>query len=279
MAIQNYPKRWTNKPPVGTQINRGHPLTYGMVGCWLFNEEGGFVQNLVSGVLANVSNYASPNWVVNLPGIVWNNPNAGALGNTYSQLMNPVLFPMTIVGIILFSNLSTQSGGMILSHSSTDDATTGYRLDFTAAAIPIMRLHLNGISDNNFSNLTISVANTFYFSAVTVDKNAGTANGYLGFLGSPLTAQAISGFGSLAAGTITTTFLLDSPNGPPVAPGQCSEILFYNRVLTSGEINWLNADPYAFMMPMSPARRQNKQLTAAAGGVTTPLRMRTGMGV
>jgi hypothetical protein len=30
------------KPPLGSQINWGHPLSRGLVGCWLFNEGGGF---------------------------------------------------------------------------------------------------------------------------------------------------------------------------------------------------------------------------------------------
>src|SRR4030042_101428 len=32
---------WTNKPPLGSQINWGHPLSRGLVGCWLMNEGGG----------------------------------------------------------------------------------------------------------------------------------------------------------------------------------------------------------------------------------------------
>src|SRR4051812_47040710 len=41
MAIAIFPKRFTVKPPVGTQINWGHPLAKDLVGCWLFNEGGG----------------------------------------------------------------------------------------------------------------------------------------------------------------------------------------------------------------------------------------------
>lgn len=33
--------RWPHKPPMGWPLNRGHPLTRGLVGCWLFNEGGG----------------------------------------------------------------------------------------------------------------------------------------------------------------------------------------------------------------------------------------------
>ena len=32
---------WLQKPPLGVQLKWGHPLTKGLVGCWLFNEGGG----------------------------------------------------------------------------------------------------------------------------------------------------------------------------------------------------------------------------------------------
>ena len=36
------PKRFgQDKPPVGSQINWGHPLARGLVGCWLLNEGAG----------------------------------------------------------------------------------------------------------------------------------------------------------------------------------------------------------------------------------------------
>lgn len=45
------PKSWgSQKPPVGSQINWGHPLSKGLAGCWLMNEGAGKkVTNLVSG--------------------------------------------------------------------------------------------------------------------------------------------------------------------------------------------------------------------------------------
>jgi len=32
---------WLQKPPLGAKLNWAHPLTKGLVGCWLFNEGGG----------------------------------------------------------------------------------------------------------------------------------------------------------------------------------------------------------------------------------------------
>ena len=38
---------WPQKPPLGSKINWGHPLSQGLVGCWLMNEAGG---NLITNI-------------------------------------------------------------------------------------------------------------------------------------------------------------------------------------------------------------------------------------
>lgn len=46
MAYKTYihTKNWTTqKPPLGSQINWSHPLSQGLVGCWLMNEGGGTI--------------------------------------------------------------------------------------------------------------------------------------------------------------------------------------------------------------------------------------------
>ena len=37
------------KPPKGAMLNRGHPLSRGLKGCWLMNEGGGKIVNDLSG--------------------------------------------------------------------------------------------------------------------------------------------------------------------------------------------------------------------------------------
>lgn len=49
--------RWVSKPPVGSQINWGHPLSQGLVGAWLMNEGGGKFIDLIS-LKLNVSQTA-----------------------------------------------------------------------------------------------------------------------------------------------------------------------------------------------------------------------------
>jgi hypothetical protein len=42
---------YPQKPPLGSQINQGHPLSQGLVGCWLMNEGGGeYIRNIVTNI-------------------------------------------------------------------------------------------------------------------------------------------------------------------------------------------------------------------------------------
>ena len=54
------------KPPVGSTLNWGHPLSKGLVGCWMMNEGGG---NLVNDI---ASKYNGTN-----SGAVWSNQQKG----------------------------------------------------------------------------------------------------------------------------------------------------------------------------------------------------------
>jgi hypothetical protein len=48
MAQIVIPNRYTDKkPPLGSQLNFGHELANGLVGCWLFNEGGGRIKDLL----------------------------------------------------------------------------------------------------------------------------------------------------------------------------------------------------------------------------------------
>lgn len=40
-----HPWTKTSKPPLGRPIERGHPLSIGMIGCWLFSEGAGWIVN------------------------------------------------------------------------------------------------------------------------------------------------------------------------------------------------------------------------------------------
>jgi hypothetical protein len=55
MLIHPRRRRHTQNPPFGSTLETSHPLARGLVGAWLFNEQGGQPVDLVSGRLATMS--------------------------------------------------------------------------------------------------------------------------------------------------------------------------------------------------------------------------------
>ncbi len=70
MAVLIHKRRWTYKPPLGTQIDWSHPIAPGLVGCYLFNEGGGVISNLVNQSPATVS--GTPTWITGDRGLAQN---------------------------------------------------------------------------------------------------------------------------------------------------------------------------------------------------------------
>src|SRR5467141_1865038 len=62
MAHTIFPKRWTVKPTLGSQINRGHPLARHLVSFWAFNESGGLAAKDSTGINHGVISASVP-WV------------------------------------------------------------------------------------------------------------------------------------------------------------------------------------------------------------------------
>src|ERR1700737_3365309 len=50
MSVIILPKRWTIKPSLGSQINRGHPLARHLASFWALNESGGLVAKDAAGI-------------------------------------------------------------------------------------------------------------------------------------------------------------------------------------------------------------------------------------
>jgi len=253
MAIQNLPKRWSTKPPVGTQINWGHPLGNGLVSCFIFNEQAGAqCFDLATGGIAKNTIGAEP-WAVKPPvGVALD-----LTANLYAFAENnvgPFVFPITLVSIWMPSNMVNLP--IIWLHDD-GSVSSGFGMITTTTQI---RFNLGGVNSYTFTNLTVANFNT-YFSAITVDKNAGTATGYHAILGSPLTVQALA-IGTRSATTpirICFGLLQSSATGSHWAFMH----LLYNRMLTPSEINQLNINPYCFLVSPSPHVRQYKQAPPA----------------
>src|SRR3990172_6713988 len=93
-VIANTP--WTSKPTLGSQINWGHPLAQGLVGCWLMNEGcGGKSYNLVNDLYLSAK--VGTGWSVKLlgSGILSNNNNLGF--ETLTESFLKLKLPITLI--------------------------------------------------------------------------------------------------------------------------------------------------------------------------------------
>src|SRR5712691_3903572 len=110
MGILIQPQRWTMKPPIGAQINWGHPLTNGLVANWLMNEAGGERLNdslfLNNGIL---SGSTLPSWRTGPYGPALSFD--GVTGSGYIDVGNKASldFPGALT-IVSFINTATLSG-------------------------------------------------------------------------------------------------------------------------------------------------------------------------
>ena len=82
-------KRWTEQPPVGAQINWGHPLTVGLLGLFLLDEQGGLPQPFISSSFGPSTPGGTPTWKVNEGGSC----RAYSATSDYDQSVNQVQLP------------------------------------------------------------------------------------------------------------------------------------------------------------------------------------------
>jgi len=107
----------TQKPPVGSVVNWGHPLAQGLVGCWLFNEgAGGYAKNLArvvsGGTLTNFNYTGISGWGAGDrgPTLFFDGTN-----DTITVNVAPALQPATPTYIARFRTSSASSQGLICS--------------------------------------------------------------------------------------------------------------------------------------------------------------------
>ena len=246
MAIQNKPKRWLNKPPLGVQINWGHPLANGLLACYLLNEGAGTIANNLAtkgnGILQSAS--GSGPWTNDRIGPTISIPSTN---NWFQESVATAALPISVVTIVSFSALGARA--YFGSHEDAGE-THGWYL-FKGGTDTFCWGSLT--SGENIGTLTFTITNAYYFTAITAPV-ATNFTFYIGLLGQPINSQNISA--TTIAGTLTK-FNVGHGNAITGASLNIAMMLYYNRGLTLGELNWLNIEPYAFMRPMSPAIRQN----------------------
>lgn len=202
------------KPYIGILPNRNHPLSQGLVGCWVMNEAtGGKVFDLSGN--GNDGTITGADWVAEGLDFVAVNSDYVEIAslNVTDLTLSLIVTPKTIVG----------------SHSIVD----GYGvLSYFQQEAGNLRIYNNGSTWlSNFFTDGVPVEITATFVGSTSDykiyKNGILVHSETGGVHNDATLVYI-GYGGLGSvdGTINYTFV-------------------HNRALSAGEVAWLYREPYA----------------------------------
>jgi hypothetical protein len=237
----------TQKPPLGSQINWSHPLSKGLVGCWLMNEgSGDRIYDLSgkgnNGSLVGANTLWNPGYI-NAPG---NGGHYITFGYKPSFVFGASDFTISIKMVknaasTTYSNAfficrgssgadsNTNSFRWLLSNDGNDEKSV-FQIRFTGASVAVV-----GPSDlviGRIYTLTVmrSGDNLFHFTDGVLD---GTVSGATG---------TITGTGNypLNIGAYATT-----TTGSSSANAKVYHLSIYNRALSPQEVSQLYQSPYA----------------------------------
>lgn len=257
------------KPAFGNVlINKGHPLASSLAGVWLFNEGAGSVTDLVSNSLATVVGTVGT-WATGPYGVEFTGAgNSGAYFDTGGMRV-----ANKVNATVLWFGKRAQGGG-----------TEGIYCERASSGNDIWRFgHSGGISGVTFEHRDDAGTLNDINEAVAVDK--------YGLHGMTKTGTAVQLYQfalPVASGTLTGTDTFTNANhtvicndfASPTIPFRGTIVFLYvwYRALSTQEITWINAEPYAFLCP-KVSRARFKSSAAAVTSKSIPSFMLTGVGV
>lgn len=227
------------KPCLGLQINYGHPLADGLVGCWLMNEGSGcLIATSTNYILNSTSINGSVNCVVGKHGVAidFNNTGSFSLPTAPSQCLGTN--PRTIV----FSFNATAF--------DTDLANPIYMLGNGGAGVgSFLAIYAedNGISLGVYGHRVIwnksgLSTGTYYQFAVTFPGNT-TSDNFTGYIDGVYYAAATEAGSAQTVNTIGT-HIIGGEAPPTYFNGILEYVYLYDRALTASEILQLYHNPF-----------------------------------
>jgi len=222
-----------NKPPVGSQIDWGHPLARGLVGCWLLNEGAGGKAHDLSGNNNHgvLTNFAFPS----TPTSGWNPGRTGiSLSfdgvDDYVKIPNaPSLDPTEEITVMAWLFLRGTTGTV----QNAVRKESQYLIGWINSSYEFIRWYISTAGVLKFMTCsktpTELQGNWFHFAETY--KSNGEFKGYLnGVLDNSTTLDANP------IDTTNNVLYLGREPGGAYWNGLIDEVRIYNRALTSEEI-------------------------------------------
>lgn len=259
------PKKWTQKPPLGTKINFNHPLAKGLQQMWMFREGAG----------ASVFDSSGNTNTGTLPsGVTWaagRNGKAISLSGASTQVKMGTNLPSstTIPNNVTISawtkpGTGIQSFGTIAERTYTSVHTSPYHVykigaNYSGSGKFSAELGTKGLTPTNINALANYTLGVWYLVTLTYDGT--TMRLYVnGIQQTTSTAES----GNLSYGSNGFVSIGSNASAGENYVGSIDDVRIYNRALNGYEINSLYTDPYGIFVPQSPVYR-NWFSTVAAG--------------
>lgn len=228
--------RWTSKPPIGSNINWEHPLSKGLVACFLMNEGGGrIVKDIVrknDGILPTTG----ITWGAKPSGIVLNFTATNNIDLGTPVVLRPTI-PFSVTAWVSRSGNIVGNDGIFSSQTDASGSLgwllygrlTSNKARFLAAgvvaesdnAIPLNTLtHLVGVWDGSKVLLYVN-------GKLQTTTGSGISQGYASGVSARIGQYSVFEKWS----------------------GYISSVSFYHRALSPSEIQQLYQEPYCFINP------------------------------
>jgi hypothetical protein len=222
------------KPPKGNLANKTHPYSRGLVGYWLQNEAGGTLINDLSG--------NGHSGTIN--GAVWNTFYRGScllFDGTDDDVQIPFTTDITAsdFSVVFWIKILTRADYKRLIY--LDDqfsivyTDSGDQLNWNVEPDDV---------DGEADTLHILGTDTWKYVVFVYNKTAKTGQYYINGEAVDMTNHDPASAGWTNSGETDDILYLMSRGSSSFQHGEMSEVMIYNRALTSGEISYLYSNPY-----------------------------------
>ncbi|MBU0847226.1 LamG domain-containing protein [Patescibacteria group bacterium] len=227
----------TYRPLPGAMLNMAHPLTQGLVGCWLLNENSG-IRAMDLSPYANhgtLTNFDSP------PRRSFNGLNFDGVDDRVT-IPHKSIFDITST-LTVETWLKPNAGyGEGTPRIVDKDLYSAWTIYLTAASGTFsLNLFIDGVIRSFFTTAVVPI-NTWTHTMSTFDGT--TANIYF----NAVNVLSSAAFPGVIGTNATSIYLGDVGNGTRVFNGRIALVRIYNRALGADEIKRLYISPYGMIL-------------------------------
>lgn len=268
MAIIIHPKRWTNQPPVGAQIDFGHPLAEGLTFYAPFNAGAGIQKALLpAGLPGNsVGTVPSANWITTPGG---KSQNFNGFWSVWFERGSWVEPPNAVSAVTRIRRTGTSSAPLDKTYNNSGSAPfASYAIEWNPGGAGQDTFRADVATGGTLNTgSTVSLGSGFTLNQTTIGMSY--ISGSLKAYANGINKATDSFSGSISYDTSTTGRFIVSGSSSASAGtpwnGQIYYTAVWNRVLTPSEMEWIHIEPYAMLIP---TKRKKFFLGAASRAFT-----------